>query len=467
MKWRLAFLLVCAVLAAPAQADDRSAYQSSSGEGEVYIYIEPLPREAERISFSIEKMSVVSESGAEAPLKLAFTTIKPAENRRQRLLAAGRLPAGSHTGLSIKVQKASLHQDAGEAALVVPDTATVVTAPFLVSGGGAVVLWLSFTGAPPPASDVSFTPAFAARVAPRPISGRAGFASSARANTVTMFDKRLRAAAVVIPTAGGPSGMALDQRLGRLYVACARDDEIQVIDVLAAEIVERSRLAPGDGAREIALTPDGRTLLSANATSNTVSVFDASPLTRLERIAVGSGPSALAIDPSGRRAFVFNTLSSSISVIDIGNRRLVATISTDAAPLRGQFSARGDRLYVIHDRSPYMTVLDPVQLSVVTRARLRIGLGAVAVDARRGLLYIGGRRDPMIEFYDPNTLLPIGAMKARSGVSHLAIDVEENVLYMISPDTRSIVVSGLAERKVVTEIDVGEGPYWVSIMGER
>ena len=38
---------------------------------------------------------------------------------------------------------------------------------------------------------------------------------------------------------------------------------------------------------------------------------------------------------------------------------------------------------------------------------------------------------------------------------------------MVSPGTRSLIVGRLADRKVASEIDVGDGPSWVVVMGER
>ena len=129
---------------------------------------------------------------------------------------------------------------------------------------------------------------FSAVTPPRPIADHAGFVTNAGSNTITVFDKHLMQAVAVIDTCAGPAGMALDQRRRRVYVACSKDDEIQSIDVATVRIVERTRVSPGDRPRELALTPDGRTLISANTGSNSISFFDAASLTRQERINVGA-----------------------------------------------------------------------------------------------------------------------------------------------------------------------------------
>jgi YVTN family beta-propeller protein len=286
-------------------------------------------------------------------------------------------------------------------------------------------------------------------------------------NTITVFDKSLAQAVAVIDTCAGPSGMALDRHGRRLFVACSRDDEIQSIDVTGGEIVQRTRVPPGDQPREVALTPDGTILVAVNTGSNSISFFDAVSLTWQERVSVGSGPRAILIDPGGRRAFVFNTLSSTVSVVDIASRTLAATLSMDSAPLRGEFNRSADRLYVIHERTPYLTVIDPRQLTVLTRARLSSAANAIAVDPVRGLLCLGSSNETAVEFYDPHALLPLYFMKTREGVSHLMIDAEDSRLYMVNPDTGTLIVGGLADRKVVAEIDVGDGAAWVAVMGER
>jgi YVTN family beta-propeller protein len=438
---------------------------AGAADGGVYLYLQPIPVAAAR--FALASVTAVAGNGSEYPLKVNLKVVGPAETGRQRLLASGRLPAGSYAGFVLKVKPAAAKSERGDAAPALPDTPVRIDVPFTVASQQASLFWLTLNDQASATGESGFAPVFSAVVPPRPIVDHAGFVTNSGSNTITVFDKQIMQAVAAIDTCAGPAGMALDQRRRRLYVACSKDDEVQSIDVATGEITERTRVSPGDRPREIALTPDGITLLSVNTGSNSISFFDAASLTRRDRVDVGSGPVSILIEATGRRAFVFNALSSSISVIDIANRSLLSTMSTDSAPLRGQVNARGDRLYVIHERSPYMTVIDPRQLTMVTRARLRVGVSAIKVDGVRDLVCIGGSSDTSIEFYDPNALMPLYSMRTRSGVSYMTIDIVDNSLYMVSPDTRSLIVGHLADRKVVSEIDVGEGPYWVAVMGEK
>jgi YVTN family beta-propeller protein len=437
-----------------------------AAEAGVYLYLQPLAPEAGRLSFTLASVAAIGADGREHTLTLRLSDVNLRTAGRQRLLASGRVPIGRYAGLLVNVKTATLERDGEKAALSVPDPPTRIAAQFSAGAEQPAVLWLvlrydeSIKG-------VEFTPRLTVAPPPRPIADHMGFVTNARSNTITVFDKSLGQAINVIETCAGPAGMALDQRRRRLYVACSRDDEIQSIDVATGTIVERTRISPGDRPRELALSPDGLTLVAVAPGSGTVSFFDATSAAHQDRVAVGSGPEAIAIDPAGRRAFVLNRLGSSVSVVEISSRTVAATVSLEAAPLRAEFNRQGDRLYVIHERSPYMTVFDPRQLTVLQRARVRGGVGAIAVDTVRNLVCLAGENDPAIEIYDPHALMPLYAIRTPAGASYLTFDAEANRLYLVEARAGRIAVASLADRRVVTEIDVGDAPYGVSVMGER
>ena len=431
------------------------------------LYLQPLPLATTRLTFTVTSLSAVAADGSEHPLALnpkAATSIEPV---RQRLLASSRIPAGRYVGLLVGVAHAIVKSERGDVTLDTSDAPMRIDVELLVTQGRTSLLWLTLHDASLAMGGSRFDPAFSVTTPGWPLADHLGFATDLRSNAITVFDTRVSQAVAVIDACGGPAGLALDQRHRRLYAACPEDDEIQSIDVTTGEVVQRVRSSPGDQPREIALTPDGATLVSVNSGSDSVSFLDALSLARIERLNVGSGPASVLIDSAGRRAFVFNTLSSSISVIDLASRTLAATLTVDAAPLRGQFNAVGSRLYVIHDRSPYLTVFDPNQLSALSRVRLSTPVRAIAVDHARGLVCLAGASDPMIEFYDPNALMPLFSLRVASGVAQLMVDPVENRLYMVNPETHSVFVARLSDRKLVAEIDVGDRPYWVAVMGEQ
>jgi len=436
-------------------------------EGEVFFYLQPFPQEAERLRFRLEGISVLDASGREFPISLLFDELKSAGARRQRLLGSSRLRPGTYSGLSIRVKSAVLKVEDGEAALRVPDESLRINFPFTIGRKKALVITLHFKYKESIQDGFFFNPLFSLSVPARPIISLAGYVTNSGSNNITVFDKRAGQVVGKIATGRGPAGMALDQNLRKVYAALSGDDAIEVIDISSAEVVNRLRLNTGDQPRELALTPDGKMLLAVNSGSNTVSIIDPVSLLELGRIDVGKGPNSILIDNTGRRAFVFNTLSSALSIIHIPNRAIAATISTDPAPLRGQFNRRGDRLYVIHEWSSYLTVIDPLSLLALRRHSVRMGMNAIKVDQKTDFVYLGRKNDVIIEVHDPFSFVPVDSIQTRGAIAYMTIDEEENNLYMVHPEERSLTATNLVSRKKVFEVDVGEGPYWVTVMGER
>jgi len=436
-------------------------------EGEVYLYLQPFPQEAERLRFRVEAVYALHSDGRELPLSVSLSDLRRRDVSRQRLLAKGYLPAGEYAGFSFRTREAYLSSEEGESALLTSETPAKVDFKFVVERNRGYVLSLGLKYAESVESGHSFTPLFAIFIPGRPPQGLLGLVANRRSNDITMFDKKSSQVVAVIATGRAPSGMALDQRAQRAYVALSGEDSIGVIDILSGNVSQEIRLSPGDAPTEVALTPDGRTLLSANRGSNTVSLID--PQSRFEqgRISVGIGPRAVVADQTGRRAYVLNTASNTISVVDVPSRALLRTIQVETGPVRGQFNRRGDRLYIIHEVSPYVTVINPNTLAVVGRFRVRSPMEAVRVDPNTDQVYLGGMREIVVGLYDPLSFAAVGFVNTGTGIVAMTTDADENNLYMVSAEKNSLLISSRLSKRIVGEIDVGEGPYWVVVMGEN
>lgn len=435
--------------------------------GEVFLYTQPFPQEADRLMFSLDAVFAVRDDGMSLPLALSLSEYKARDLKRQRLMASGLLPPGHYTGFSFKVRNASLEAEEGEANLLVPEGPVKVEFPFDVSKETSYVMWLKFNYAQSISKGVSFNPSFSVFFPERPVAGLLGYAANYDSNNITVFDKKSLHVIGVITSGRGPGGIAIEQNLRRAYVTLAVDDSVDVIDMTSGEVINNIKLSPGDSPRGPAFTPDRRLLLTANTRSDTVSVIDPSSLIELTRVPVGNGPNSVVIDPAGRRAYAFNTLSSTISVIDLASSSVVSVISTEPGPLWGQFNREGNKLYVIHEWSSYITVIDPFSLSVLSRVRAGMGVNALKLDTRTNLLYVGKKDTGLIEVYDPFSSFAVDYINGGPSASYMTIDSEENKLYLVNQETNTLTVVDIVSKKVVSIIDVGRKPNWVTIMGER
>jgi YVTN family beta-propeller protein len=437
-------------------------------EGELFVYLQPASQEADRLRFSLAGLAALREDGAQFPLSLALSEFIGTDMTRQRLIATGRLPAGRYVGFLVTIKGASVKAERGEIALIVPETPQKRDFLFKVEKKRALAVTLALKYAESLPNEFTFDPQFFIASPSRPLAAILGYVANAGRNTITVFDKiHLQVVGVIATTGEAPRGIALDQRQKRAYVVLSGDDTIEVLDLNDLSVIARIMLLRGDDPQEAALTPDGQTLLVADAGSDTVSIIDTRSLVETGRIHVGRNPCSVLIDRSGRKAYVVNSLSDTISVIDISYRQVIGTIVTGPEPVRAQFNSVENRLYVIHAGYPYLFAIDPASFSVVKRVFLGAGAISLKVDARTDLVYIGKRNDTVITVYDPFSFSPVASIPTGGAVGLMAIDNETNYLYLLVPGRKVLMVVNLVTRKSVAEIDVNERPAWVTVMGEQ
>jgi YVTN family beta-propeller protein len=436
-------------------------------EGELYVYLQPMPQESDKLRFTVSEIKAVKEDGTETPLNLNLTEIKGSDLKTQRLFAYGRLTPGEYAGFLVKVDKATLKTGDGEASLLIPEQPVKIDSRFTITRKEAVLLNAKFDYGKSVNESFSFTPGFTFLLPEKPLESLLGYVSNYGSDNLTIFNKFTRQVVGVLATGRGPLGLAIDPVGERLYIAASGDDEVEAVDIRAGRIVNRAKLQSGDSPQELALTPDKRLLFATENGSNTVSVIDTSSMVERSRIPVGQGPVSIIMDSAGRRAYVFNRTSNTISVIDVANGAVAATIATDSSPIRGQFSPAGDKLYVIQSTSPYLTVIDLASLSVTNRIFVGLGLDGIKVDRNTGLIYVSKKDEDRVFILDPGLLIPLDYLQTASNVSFMAIDDENNNMFLILPDEKAVQAARLTGRQPLPEFDVLEAPYYCVMMGER
>jgi len=97
-----------------------------------------------------------------------------------------------------------------------------------------------------------------------------------------------------------------------------------------------------------------------------------------------------------------------------------------------------------------------------------MGANAIRVDKRTDLVYLGRKNDRYAEVYNPLSFSVVDTIQTGVGdIASMTIDGEENNLYLVNAGTKTVMVSNLISRKTLFEIDVGEEPYGITVMGEK
>ena len=75
--------------------------------GEVILYLQPLPPEADKLRFEIGDLSAVRDDGSMMPLSLSLTELQGTDIMGlQKLLASGILTPGHYSRISIRIKQA-------------------------------------------------------------------------------------------------------------------------------------------------------------------------------------------------------------------------------------------------------------------------------------------------------------------------------------------------------------------------
>ena len=437
--------------------------------GDTTLYMQPMPQGTEKLRFIIEGITAVREGGIEIPLSLSMKEIKAANNLgRQRILAVGSLPPGTYTGLAITIKSAFIKGEEGENALLVPEEPLQVEHPFKVSEKEALTLFLTYhTGGYEGDTVVRFAPVFSLALPIGELITLKGYVTNTAANLVSVFNKKTVQVIGAFSTGNGPMGIAIDKIRRRAYIAVSEDDSVEVIDLIEEETIDRLKLNFGDKPVELALTPDGRTLVVANYDSGSLSVIDAASLFEIFRVKVGEGPTSVVMGPAGRKAYVINSISNTVSVVDLTQRTPTVNIALEGEPLRGTFNRNGDRLYVISRRTPNVNVIDPSRFIVTDKIFVGTGAVSIRMDPKTGLILVGKETGGEIVIIDPFALMFIDTIEIVGSVAYMAIDEETNTLFIAIPERNTIQRINLTAKKIMAELEVREGAYAVVLMGER
>ena len=436
-------------------------------EGKVLVYLQPLPQEASKLRFVIDGIFAVTSDGSKVPLLLSFKELIGEKLLRvQRLLATGVLPQGPYTGLSIAFKKALLQGEEGEADLFIPAEPAWAQRLFEVKRREALTLFLSLNASGIISGGISFTPDFSLATSGGILINLTGYVSNSFSDIISVFNKKTMEVVNVIATGRGPKGVVLDQRRTQAYVAVSGDDAVEIYDVFNGKTVGRVKLKFRDNPIDLALTPDGRTLVSVNHSSNTVSIIDALSRSEVRRVKVGDGPTSAVVDPSGFKAYITNSLSNTVSVVDLTQRTLTATIAVEGFPLRGAFNRTGDRLFVISRDSPNLSVIDPIRMAVTKRIFVGTGAVSIKLNLLTGLILVGKSFGGEIAIVDPFSLMFIDSIRVGDNAAYMTIDRQENTLFVAFPETRVVQKVNPTSKKIMAEIEVGEGAYAVVVMGE-
>ncbi|ABS26034.1 YncE family protein [Anaeromyxobacter sp. Fw109-5] len=441
-------------------------------QAELAVYVQPLA--AGPLVLELATIAATREDGPPVPLELHLGRLSPETATRQRLVASGRLPPGSYTGLAVALRRATLAPNGGTgAALAIPEEPLVALVPFAVASGRGQVLLLSVRPEAVNAGAVLEGSALAAYAPDRPSAPLLGVSAVDYADSLLLFDRRAGGVVALFPTGPEPRTVAIDAFRQRVYVASSGANRIDAFDLATFETLDSTRLRVGDRPLSMALTPSGGLLVVANPGSDTVSLVDPIGGQELERVSVAGEPSWVTLDRPGLRAFVASRRTSTVSIIttDValltsGSAAVLGSFSVEPDPIRLFVEPAGDRLIIAYARTPYVTVHALPSGAMADRIFTGAPASALLRDPRSGALVVA-TADGKLQLYDPGTLLATATIALPAPATYLVIDDAENALLALLPGRGSVAVVDLTARKLRGEFELGPGPHDLALVAER
>lgn len=180
------------------------------------------------------------------------------------------------------------------------------------------------------------------------------YAANRTAGNVVVFDTDTGALVTRIPTGVNPYDLVLTPDGATLYCSNWASDSVSVIDTATQTVA--ATVAVGDNPNDMVLAKDGR-LFVCCANDNTVVVIDTARgravdtiVTSLhDRAPEGSTPNALALDPSHETLYVANADNYNVCVVEIedpAESTVLGFIPAGWYPSALGLSADGARLYI-------------------------------------------------------------------------------------------------------------------------
>lgn len=184
---------------------------------------------------------------------------------------------------------------------------------------------------------------------------------------------------------------------------------------------------------DLALTPDGKYALTANATSNSASLVDIAAGGVVQEITLGDRPFAVAIAAQAPRAIISNYNSNTLSVLKIesGQMRVEATIEVGAEPRGVALCKDGSKAFVSLAGEDAVAVVDIAKRKVT--ATIEVGTEpwylALTPDEKR--LAVGNTRSQDVSVIEVATQKVLHTTKLRGrNVRQIAIDPQGKWAYV-------------------------------------
>jgi YVTN family beta-propeller protein len=248
-----------------------------------------------------------------------------------------------------------------------------------------------------------------------------------------------------------------------VIVANALSDTLTFIDPKTAEV---QRVIPGIlDPYQLRFSPDMKWFVTAANRLNHIDIYrwDGSNITLVKRVATGKTPSHLWIDSKSTTVYSTMQDSNELIALDLATQTIKWRTPTGSIPA-DVYGSADDKLMLVGLTGGDTVEVFDVSGKLPQRTRvIKTGAGAHAFralgDGRHVL--VSNRVANSISKIDLQTLTVVDSYPAPGGPDCMDVSRDGKLIYVTSRWARKLTVIDIASRKVVRQVNVGKSPHGV------
>jgi YVTN family beta-propeller protein len=256
------------------------------------------------------------------------------------------------------------------------------------------------------------------------------FVSSEPTDSVIIVDPKTNRIVKYLKTSRRPRDMHFSTDHTYLYVACADDDAIDIIDVAKLEIAGRVN-APNP--RAFGISEKLRRIYVPNPEGSSLSVVDMDHNVIIQEISTGAGPEDVFVSEDGHFVYVASAIGDFIHLVDADKGYVVENVAVGTRPRRFATTPDGKELWVSSELSGEVYIID------------------------RDKFTIAGKID----------FLPPGTRKIDATPVDLAITPDGKTAYVTLDHAARLAAVDVRTRKVTGYIPIGLRPSGLAMAGNE
>jgi DNA-binding beta-propeller fold protein YncE len=230
------------------------------------------------------------------------------------------------------------------------------------------------------------------------------------------------------------------------------------------------RLRMGGTLADLALSPDGKTLVAGSSSPDQVTFISTETRHALGTVEVGQSPGSMVILPDNSKVFIADTGEEKISAADMASRKLLSHIEIGVRPTALLLKPDGGEIFVLAGPSSTMVIVDAFHDNV--EQTFPLGRRPVAGVFRQdvSVLYIANAGDGSVLALDVQNRVVLASTHVGMEPRALALTPDERLLVVADGAASSLSVlhadpASLSNDRslLVTTVPVGLAPVDVVV----